>query len=153
MGHFATGVTVLTTAVEDLYYGMTANALCSVSLDPLLVLVCVDRSAHMHDALLRSRRFALSILGEDQADVSRLFAAPLPPEEGSLRGVPFTSSPGGLPLLAQSLGWMECEVAETHHGGDHTIFVAAVTGGAIRSEESPLLFYRGGYRRTDGPAD
>lgn len=147
MGRFATGVTVLTTAVGGEYYGMTANAVCSVSLDPLLVLVCVDRAAYMHDALLRSGRFALSILGEDQAELSRLFAAAAPPQEGELRGVPFSFSPGGLPLPAESLAWIECEVTETHRGGDHTIFVAGVTGGHVRSEGPPVVFYHGGYWR------
>lgn len=153
MGRLPTGVTVITTALDGEYHGMTANALCSVSLDPLLILVCVDRLAHMHNLLLRSRRFAVNVLAQHQAAVSRLFAAPAPPQEGALRGVPFHLGPQGLPLLEDSVAQLECEVAETYPGGDHTIFLARVLDGAIRSDRPPLLFHRGRYWRLDGDAD
>jgi len=153
MGRLPTGVTVITTAFDGEYHGMTANAVCSVSLDPALVLVCVDRSAHMHGLLQRSRRFAVNVLGEHQAAISRLFAAPAPPQEGALRGAPFTLGPNGLPLLNDSVAQLECEVTETYPGGDHTIFLARVLDGAVRGDGPPLLFYRGRYWRMGGDAD
>lgn len=153
MGRFATGVTVLTTAVDGEYHGMTANAVCSVSLEPLLVLVCVEKTAFMHGVLLQSGRFALNILAQDQASLARVFAAPGPPEEGQLRGVPFTLSAAGLPLLADSVAYLQAEVAESYAGGDHTIFLARVLDGAVTTDARPVLFYRGGYWCVDNECD
>ena len=85
IGRFATGVTVVTTAVDGWLHGMTANALTSVSLDPLLLLVCVDKEAHTHDHLTHAGSFTVNILSEDQEDVSRVFASSSKPEEGRLQ--------------------------------------------------------------------
>ncbi len=153
MGRLPTGVTVITTAIDGEYHGMTANAIASVSLEPLLLLVCVERTAHMHGLLLRSRRFAVNILGEHQADVSRLFALAGPPLEGELRGVPFTPGPNGSPLLDDRVAYFECAVTETYPGGDHTIFLARVLDGAVAGDAPPLLYHRGAYRRLNGDAD
>src|SRR6185369_13999825 len=89
IGTFATGVTVVTTANEGRLHGVTANSVTSVSLDPLLLLVCVDKAAHAHAELLRCSSFGVSILAADQKDVSNLFAKTGEPELGSLRGVGF----------------------------------------------------------------
>lgn len=146
MGHFATGVTVVTTRLGGEYHGMTANAVCSVSLDPLLVLVCVDKEAHTHHYLAESGIFALNILAEDQEHLSRWFAseerlnAPEP-----LGGAPFCTAVTGAPLLDGCLAHLDCRVTARYEGGDHTIFVGRVEAAEINGERPPLLFFRGRY--------
>jgi flavin reductase (DIM6/NTAB) family NADH-FMN oxidoreductase RutF len=147
IGHFATGVTVITTANGGLLHGMTANAITSVSLDPLLLLVCVDREAHAYEQLLQSKRFGVNILAEEQEDVSRLFATKGDPEQGRLRGAEFHLAGGGTPVLEGSLAHIECDVADQFKAGDHTIFIGAVLDGQLLREAPPLLFYQAGYRR------
>jgi flavin reductase (DIM6/NTAB) family NADH-FMN oxidoreductase RutF len=150
IGHFATGVTVITTAHDGWLHGMTANAITSVSLDPLLLLICVDHTAHAHEQVIKSGKFAVNILTEEQEELSRLFAATAEPEQGSLRGAAYHFGMHGAPLLDQSLAYLECEVVDRCEGGDHTIFIAAVLDGDLLHEASPLIFYRGGYRRLGG---
>ncbi len=150
IGHFATGVTVITTAHDGWLHGMTANAITSVSLDPLLLLICVDKTAHAQEQVTKSGKFAVNILTEEQEGISRLFAATAKPEHGRLRGAAYHFGPNGAPVLDLSLAYLECEVADRFEGGDHTIFTGAVLDGDLLHEASPLIFYRGGYRRLGG---
>ncbi len=145
IGHFATGVTVITTAAGEELQGMTANAVASLSLDPVLVLVCVDKGTHTHRVLEQGRVFAVNILGEHQEEVSRLFARRAEPEPGMLRGQRFTSGRTGAPILEDCLAFLECRVAYVHDGGDHSIFLGEVVGGRVVSDVRPLVFYRGRY--------
>lgn len=145
-GHFATGVTVVTTAVDGWLHGMTANAVTSVSLDPLLLLVCVDKTAHAHEQLSKAGRFGVNILAGEQEDVSRIFAATAEPEHGQLRGAAYHYGRQGTPVLDGCLAYLECEVTEQVDAGDHTIFLGRVLDGEVERESPPLLFYRGGYR-------
>jgi flavin reductase (DIM6/NTAB) family NADH-FMN oxidoreductase RutF len=147
IGHFATGVTVVTTAHEGRLHGMTANAITSLSLDPLLLLVCVDKTANMHGELTKAGRFAVNILTDDQEDISRTFATTTEPEEGRLQGVAYHLGPHGAPLIDDALGFMECALGDQFDGGDHTIYTGLVLNGDVSDEGAPLLFYRGGYRR------
>ena len=147
VGQFATGVTIVTTAHEGWLHGITVNAFTSVSLDPMLLLICIDKEAHAHEQLERAGRFAINILAEEQADLSTLFATKAPPEQGRLRGAPFHESPAGLPLFDGSIAYLECDVTELMPGGDHTIFMGKVLGGEIVREAPPLLFYGGAYGR------
>jgi flavin reductase (DIM6/NTAB) family NADH-FMN oxidoreductase RutF len=144
-GRFPTGVVVLTTALEELLHGITVNSLTSVSLFPLLVLVCIEKNARAHEQIELSGRFAVSFLGADQEAISRTFAAHGEPEPGRLRGVPFRIGPHGLPILEQSLAHFECEVRERFEGGDHKIFLAGILGGAVERDAPPLIFFRGRY--------
>jgi flavin reductase (DIM6/NTAB) family NADH-FMN oxidoreductase RutF len=145
MGNFATGVTILTTAVGEETHGMTANALCSVSLDPLLVLVCVNKQARSHDALSRSGVFALNVLAEEQEHLSRLFAYSAVETEHSLAGISCRRGVTGAPILVDSLAYVDCRVTATYPGGDHTIFVGSVEDAAVLRVGRPLLFFRGAY--------
>jgi len=149
IGHFATGVTVITTAHEGWLHGMTANAVTSVSLDPLLLLVCVDKAANMHEQITKAGRFAVNILTDEQESVSRTFASTTEPEQGRLQGVAYRMSAQGPPLLDDVLAFLECEVVETIAGGDHTIYMGSVLSGELDERGAPLLFYRGGYRRIE----
>jgi flavin reductase (DIM6/NTAB) family NADH-FMN oxidoreductase RutF len=150
IGHFATGVTVITTAHDGWLHGMTANAVTSVSLDPLLLLICVDHTAHAHEQVTKSGKFAVNILTEEQEEISRLFAETAEAEQGSLRGAAYHFGMSGAPVLDQSLAYLECAVVDRCEGGDHTIFIGEVLDGDLLHEASPLVFYRGGYRRLDG---
>ncbi len=144
MGFFATGVTVITTRdLDGRPYGLTANAVCSVSLDPPLLLVCVDKGAESHPAFVRSRLFAINILGLGHEDLSRRFAVS---GGDKFVDVPFRSGITGLPLLEGVLAAVECRVVDVYEAGDHTIFIGEVEG-LEAAEGDPLLFFRGKYRR------
>jgi flavin reductase (DIM6/NTAB) family NADH-FMN oxidoreductase RutF len=146
IGTFATGVTVVTTEVDGRLHGFTANAVTSVSLDPLLLLVCVDKRAHAHGELAKARRFGVSILGEDQRDLSDLFAKSGEPVAGTLRGAAFHRGVTGVPLLDRALACLECESERALDGGDHTIYLGRAVEGAILGDSKPLLYYQGAYR-------
>jgi flavin reductase (DIM6/NTAB) family NADH-FMN oxidoreductase RutF len=139
-------VTVITAAADGEMQGMTANAITSLSLDPVMLLICVDRSSHTHRILEAGGAFTVNILGEHQQDVSRLFAKKAEPERGTLRGQPFRIGKTGAPVLEDCLAFIECRVAEVHSGGDHTIFLGEVIDLGVVKDVPPLLFFRGGYR-------
>jgi flavin reductase (DIM6/NTAB) family NADH-FMN oxidoreductase RutF len=144
LGHFATGVTVITVVRgPEQVHGMTANAFASVSLDPPLVLVCVEHTARSFPLLREQRRFGVNVLREDQLALARYFAdATQDHETAQHLGVRYETSTRGTPLLADCLARLECALVATHEAGDHTIFVAAVEEVSVR-EGRPLLFYRG----------
>ncbi|MPZ88550.1 MAG: flavin reductase [Nitriliruptorales bacterium] len=148
-GRFATGVTVVTTGVEGTIHGMTANAFASLSLDPLLVLVCVDLDAGLHELLPHSRTFAVNVLAEGQEDLSRWFSSKRRPEGYSqFDGVVWVPSPvTGSPLLDGALAYLDCEVADILKGGDHSIFLGAVRDLGELGGKAPLLWYESGYHR------
>jgi len=146
LGRFATGVAVVTTAVEGSLHGITVNSLTSVSLDPLLVLVCIERRARAHAEIERARRFGVNFLRHDQEAISRLFAASSAPEEGRLRGVPFRIGRHGTPILEDRLAHLECDVSERFSGGDHSIFLGSVLGGDLAASARPLIYFQGRYR-------
>jgi flavin reductase (DIM6/NTAB) family NADH-FMN oxidoreductase RutF len=146
MANFATGVTVVTTACGDELRGMTANAVSSVSLDPPLVLVCIDKSARTHELVARRGAFAINILTDRQEHLSRLFASKEIDEARRLATVPYTLSARGLPLLEGCLAHIECEVYAIFEAGDHSIFVGQVEGFSL-GNGCPLIFFRSKYTR------
>lgn len=145
LGHFATGVTVVAAAEADgPPRGMTANAVASVSLEPPLVLVCVERAADTHDVILEAGAFAISILGERAEALSRRFATY--PTDTKFQGVAYREEVTGAPILEDALGWIDCRLHAHYEAGDHTIFVGEVVAGDTE-EGAPLLYFRGGYGR------
>jgi len=145
---FATGVTVVTVArAPGQGHGMTANAFCSVSLEPRLVLVCVDHQSNTHPLLRAARRCGVNILREDQQGVARYFAEVEKDEETAARlGVRYRFTQRGTPLLESALAQLECVVVAAHEAGDHTIFVCEVEDVAL-SAAAPLIFHGGMFRR------
>jgi flavin reductase (DIM6/NTAB) family NADH-FMN oxidoreductase RutF len=144
MGHFTTGVTVVTTHDgKGRCYGLTANAVCSVSLDPPLVLVCVDKRAESHPAFELSQAFVVNILAEGQEELSRRFAV-----SGGEKfiGLPCRAGGTGTPILEGALAHVECRIVAAHDAGDHTIYIGEVEGGDVGTGD-PLLFFRGRYHR------
>jgi flavin reductase len=148
MARFATGVTVVT-APGDQCHGMTANAFSSVSLDPPLVLCCVNRTARMHAAIVAAGVFGVSILGAGQEHVARYFADRRRPA-GRAQFDTVGWEPGlrtGTPLLSGSLAWLECELTESHAGGDHSIFLGRVVSSHRTADRRALVFYGGAFHQ------
>src|SRR3954463_12553149 len=125
MGHFATGVTVVTASGADGPVGMTANAVCSLSLDPLLLLVCFDNDARTLRVVREQERFGVNVLASGQADLARLFASKAPEPE-KFAGVQHTVH-DGIPVIEGTLAWVGCRLERLVPGGDHTIGSRAVT--------------------------
>ncbi|GAA2110648.1 flavin reductase family protein [Microlunatus panaciterrae] len=147
MAHFASGVTVVTSRFEQVAHAMTANAFCSVSLDPPLVLVCVAKRARFHPAVLGAGRWAVSILADDQQHLARHFAISGRDLLTQFDRVGHTPAPfSGSPLLTGALAWMDCETQATHDAGDHTIVVGTVLWADEESSlRAPLTYYQGTY--------
>lgn len=147
MGRFATGVSVMTTSHGDILHGMTANAVSSVSLDPLLALVCVAREKNMCDLVAASGIFALSFLHQDDEGVAVHFADPYRPRgEAQFRGIEHRRAVTGAPILDSAIGYVDCEVHASFPAGDHEIVVGEVVGLGLGEPAEPLLFFRGAYR-------
>jgi flavin reductase (DIM6/NTAB) family NADH-FMN oxidoreductase RutF len=144
IGHFATGVAVITGQGPNGPGGMTANALCSLSLDPLLLLVCFENTARTLPIIRGSRRFAVNILASDQLETSLLFASKLA-EVDKFATVDYELR-SGVPVLAGSLAWLVCDLREFVAAGDHEIAIGAVTEMDHSDRREPLLWYGGAYR-------
>jgi flavin reductase (DIM6/NTAB) family NADH-FMN oxidoreductase RutF len=148
MGHFATGVVVAATRdASGIPTGLTCNSVTSVSLDPPLVLFCLDRSSTTRPSFLHTRAFSLSILGEEDETTSRQFAST--DAEARFQGIPVREGITGVPILTDALAWLDCVLHEVVEAGDHTIFLGRVQAMGVREDAGkslPLLYYRGKYR-------
>ncbi|GAB2691486.1 flavin reductase family protein [Kitasatospora kifunensis] len=150
LGRFATGVTVLT-AGRDTPRGMTANSFTSVSLDPALVLVCVVRTAAVHETILTEQAFAVSVLSGGQEKAARHFANRQRPR-GAAEFEAVETVPGrhtGAPVLVGAQAWLECSLAARYDGGDHSIFLGSVLDIGRAAADDPLLYFAGGFHRLD----
>lgn len=148
MGCFATGVTIITVDLEGEVHGMTANAFASVSLDPPLVLVCVDHKTRTHAHLHAKKRFGINVLGEDQRAISEYYARVERSHESAEAeaGARFERTTHGTPVLQGALAYLECRLHSAEAAGDHTIFIAEVEDVVVCGGD-PLLFFRGKYRK------
>ncbi|EHR52750.1 DIM6/NTAB family protein [Saccharomonospora marina XMU15] len=153
MAQFATGVTVLTVGGEH-GHGMTANAFASVSLNPPLALCCVARRARLHEAILSTRGYGISLLAAGQRRLARHFSDRSRPRGMTqFDGVSWTPGPRtGAPLLAGALGWLECDLVEVYPGGDHSIFLGQVLNSSRGPGREPLLFFTSDYHELTSPA-
>ena len=152
LARYPTGVTVVATRhVPSGVCGLTVNAFTSVSLEPPMVLVCVDRSSNTHGCIEACGEFSVNVLAADQAPLAVRFAQK---REDKFDGVPYRTGEGGLPLVEGASAWVEARVDGAFDGGDHTIFLAHVLR-AERSDAPPLVFHGGSFARLDGgaPAD
>ena len=147
LGHFATGVTVVTVErAPGAVRGMTANSLTSVSLDPMLILICVEKRAALLPMLKKQKRFGVSVLKEGHEAISEYFAKGAQTAEAEQRlSIHYRWTPSGIPVLEGTLLQLSCEVAATHVAGDHTIFFGKVEEAEIH-EGKPLLYFGGEYR-------
>ena len=146
LGRFPSGVTVVTTRTADgSDQGMTVSAFCSLSLEPPLVLICIEKTASVYDALTSAPAFIVNILSAKQEQIARRFAIV---DIDRFEGIGFSRSSNGIAVLDDVLGVIECNRFSLHDGGDHTIIVGEVEAG--RAEiGAPLLYYRGGYAQME----
>jgi flavin reductase (DIM6/NTAB) family NADH-FMN oxidoreductase RutF len=146
LGRFASGVTVVT-AVDGTGrdHGITVSAFCSLSLQPPLILVCIDHTSSMYEVLQTAKYFAVNMLAASQEALSRRFSGKDP---NRFDGIGYSRGSTGVALLDDTLAALECRVHSRHEEGDHTIFIGLVEAAQARSER-PLLYYRGGYAQLE----
>jgi len=140
-GSFATGITIIGSELDNQIHGMTANGFMSVSLDPPLIVVSIGKNQKMHDIILRSGQYSVSVLSEHQKEISNHFAGQHNPK----LKVDFEKKEG-IPFLQQNSSYFLTQVVSTHSEGDHTLFVGKVVAFDVQEKETPLLFYKGQYR-------
>jgi flavin reductase (DIM6/NTAB) family NADH-FMN oxidoreductase RutF len=148
MGSFPTGVTVVTVACDDgSMHGITVNSFSSVSLDPMLVLVCLNQTSPGVGLIERARAFAVNVLSAGQQEVSRWFANPYRPAGSAMfDGVPFEPAATGCPVLTDATASFDCRLRQSHRAGDHLIVLGEVVALVHRPELEPLIFHAGSYR-------
>src|SRR4051794_2750686 len=145
ISHFASGVTVITALTDGRPYGTTASAVSSLSLEPPMLLICMNKQSETGRAVAQSKHFGVNILGANQADLAERFA-----KKGGdkFAGVAVTPGKWGEPLFEEALATLECRVAEETTGGTHYVFLAEVEGGAARGG-APLAYFRGEFGRLE----
>ena len=144
LGHFATGVTVVTSVDGDGPIGLAVNSFTSVSLDPPLLAICVNRASTTWARIRTVGHFTVNILGADQEAVSRTFASVT---SDRFLGISSWPSPSGGPVLDGALAWIDATIEAEHDAGDHILIVGRVSTLDVTREAAPLVFYRGGYGR------
>ena len=148
MGSFPTGVTVVTVASDDgNMHGITVNSFSSVSLDPMLVLVCLNEASRGVGLIERARAFAVNVLSAGQQDISRWFANRYRPAGSTMfNGVPFEPGVTGCPVLVDATASFDCRLRQSHRAGDHLIVLGEVVALIHRPQLEPLIFYAGSYK-------
>src|SRR5579875_267842 len=144
MRRFATGVTVVTTLVDGKPYGFTANAFCSVSLEPPTVLICVNRDASAHPMISQSSIFCVNVLAVEQMELARRFADKAS-RESRFSGIATHAAVTGAPVLDGALAYLDCRLSEEHTAGTHTVFLGTVVAASARAGR-PLGYFDGEYR-------
>ena len=154
MGHFVTGVTVVTTLDDQGPHGITVNALSSVSLEPALVMVALDRRRFITPIVRAVGRYAVNVLGEDQQALSDCFAgAAVVPDRDAFCGAAWHPGEIGLPLIDGAIATLECTVVDSFSAGDHDLFIGHVDAMAnVPEHPMPLLYYRRHYLRIERAA-
>jgi flavin reductase (DIM6/NTAB) family NADH-FMN oxidoreductase RutF len=153
LAHRAAGVVVVTARVGDELHGLTVTAWCSASLDPPLILVCVEAVTASHAAIAAGGAFGLTILAREQEALADRFAGRAIPVGSDFAGAPYMQAVTGAPLLAGGIGWLDCRVVARHPAGTHTIFVGEVVAAASAAAADalpPLIYLR---RRYVQPSD
>jgi flavin reductase (DIM6/NTAB) family NADH-FMN oxidoreductase RutF len=147
MSQFATGITIVTARDGEEIHGLTANSFCSVSLEPALVLVCIDKKAHSHHLIERGKNFAVNILNASQEALAKRFAANNLSALERFAGIKFRTEATGAPVFQESLGWLDCKLVAAYPGGDHTIFVGEVVALGRHHGHEPLLYFHSNYQK------
>jgi flavin reductase (DIM6/NTAB) family NADH-FMN oxidoreductase RutF len=143
MRNLAAGVTVVTTELDGRFFGMTATSFTSVSLEPMLVQVALEKTSRTHAAVQQARKFGVNILGGDQEAIARKCSETLASDR--FDDIDVKAGEIGVPLIIGAIGTLECELVDEMQGGDHTVFVGEVLHG-FASDGPPLIYFRGDYR-------
>lgn len=149
LGHFATGVTVVTALDGSKPVGFACQAFAALSLDPPLILFCPSQRSRTWPVIERAPGFCVNVLTDRQRGISTVFGTA---GADKFAAVPWTAAPSGAPVLAGVLTWIDCVVRNVHAAGDHFVVIGEVTALGERRAERPLLFYRGGYTATEAAA-
>lgn len=144
LGHFATGVTIVSALDGDQPVGLSVNSFTSVSLDPPLVAFCAAKGSTTWPRIRDTGRFTVNVLAEHQEELSRVFATR---GADKFRGLGWTPAPSGAPIIDGVLAWVDCDIEAEHDAGDHVLVIGRVRDLDVADEGSPLIFYRGGYGR------
>ena len=147
MRKWATGVTVLTTEYQGVIHGMTVNSFTSISLEPPLVLASLEKSTRTHGLVEKSGIFSVTILSEDQQEVSDCFAGRLSDKENRFENTDTFTLETGAPFISGGLAGVDCRVVASYEAGTHTLFIGEVVAVWISDHPSPLLYYNRSYRR------
>ncbi len=144
MRNYPTGITIVTTVYNNEYYGLTVNSFTSLSLDPPLVLIAIDKRLASHEAIDKSNVYAVNILPDDMKDLAIKFATA--PREERFKGLKIKTAKTGSPIIEGAIAYLDCRVTAKYPGGDHTIFVGEVVDAQVMNNKLPLIYYnRGGY--------
>lgn len=149
LASWASGVTVLTTEHEGQVYGITASSFSTLSMDPLLVLVCIQNGNHLERMVPASGKFAVSVLATGQEAASNHFAVSGRDPGADLDGFETFTDQTGCPIISGSIAHLDCELEAVLPGGDHVIALGRVVGAASDTEKEPLLYFRRGYHGLD----
>ena len=146
IGRLAKGVAVVTTTASGHHHAITVDSVTSVSLDPVLLLVCVETDARFHDAVLERGEFGVSVLAASQRAAAVWFSTPGRPLPGQMDSTPHSLTASGIPLLDGALSTLECVVRDVHPAGDHSIIVGEVRAARLSGDPTPaLVHFRGQY--------
>jgi len=145
LGSFATGVTIVTMKNHEGVHGLTVSAFTSVSLEPPLILICIKKDGSTHTYVAGTDAFVVNILSADQKDLAQRFANSDLDSHERFENLSYRLSHDSIPILDDSLGYLECHIVSQFEGGDHTIFLAQVENAEIDEHKSPLVFYKSTY--------
>lgn len=150
MKRFATGICVVTTKTDDQINGMTATAVSSLSMEPPLLIVCIDIKNRSHELIKKSSAFAVNVLSVDQRESSNIFATPGKDKSEYLQRLETFTRSTGSPIIKDSIAYLDCLLWSVYDGGDHSIFVGEVVDSGTLSDDPPLLYFNGDYHSLAG---
>jgi len=142
-GNYVTGVTVITSKIDEKDFGFTANSFTSVSLDPMLILFCIQKDAKSNEALIEKNKFVVSILSENQQKICFRFSDPKLNQMERFENIETLKSKNSIKIISGSIAWIECIVKKKIEAGDHFIFLGEVLDGKIKSNNKPLVYHKG----------
>ena len=144
MRRFAAGVTLVTFNENGKFGGLTVSSFCSLSMDPPLVLICIDKKISSHNSLKNTPNFGVNICNSEQGKLAWDFANSKIDKNELINSLPHTTTDSGTPLLDESLASMDCRITERYDGGDHSIFVGQIESGNFDEKAEPLVYYSSG---------
>ena len=145
MSHWPSGVAIVTSCFEDKFYGMTVSAFTSVSLNPPMILVCIDKKAQMCELLQKAKKLAVNILDHTQVELAKIFANHQLDMPDRFAQTEFDMAQTQSPVLLSCLAWLDCSIQSFHDTGDHVIYVAEVQKSQTLEQKKPVIFYRRGW--------